>query len=100
MRCYEIRPEQFGLSPAPPEAVRGGDVADNVALARRVLAGEPGPPADLVALNAGAARVVAGAAREIGEGVARARRCLRDGAAAACLERLRQASQAVDGDAS
>lgn len=40
------------LQPARLEALRGGDPADNAASARRVFAGEEGPVADAVALNA------------------------------------------------
>ncbi len=45
-----------------------GIPAANAAIARRVLAGEPGPHRDIVALNAGAALVVAGVVRRAGRG--------------------------------
>ena len=92
VRTYQIRPEDAGLRPAPPEAVQGGDVAENVRIAERVLGGERGPAADIVALNAGAALWVAGAAADLAQGVARARSGLRDGRAAETLDRLRRAS--------
>ena len=98
VRAYELRPEQFGLTPAPPDAVRGGTVEANSVLARGVLRGEAGPAADIVALNAGAALAVAGAVSDVAEGVERARRCLTEGRAAERLERLCRASWAGDGE--
>jgi anthranilate phosphoribosyltransferase len=93
IRRYEIQPEDFGLTPAPLEAVRGGDVDENVRLARAILQGEPGPGADLVALNAGAALQAAGKADSIADGVAEARKALSSGAAHATLEKLREAGR-------
>ena len=95
IRHYEIRPEQFGLSPAPLAAVQGGEVERNVELARQILGGAPGPASDLVALNAGAALYVAGAAEDIQEGVERARSHLSEGGPMERLERLRRASHAA-----
>jgi anthranilate phosphoribosyltransferase len=68
--------------------LRGGDAAHNAAIARRVLAGEPGAPREAVVLNAAAALLVVGLARDLGEGARRARESLDTGAAAAVLERV------------
>src|SRR5262249_41030554 len=57
---YEVTPEEFGMKNAPVEEIRGGTAADNAALIRRILHGELGAPADIVAVNAGAALVVTG----------------------------------------
>jgi anthranilate phosphoribosyltransferase len=89
-----IEPEALGLPLAEPESLRGGDAAHNAAIVRGVLAGEPGPRRDVVALNAAAALVVAGAAADLGEGLVLARASLDSGAAAARLEALVQASAA------
>ena len=48
-----------------------------------------GPAADVVALNAGAALVVAGRAESLADGVALARETITSGRTAALLERLR-----------
>ncbi|NCA24735.1 MAG: hypothetical protein EBS91_09090, partial [Betaproteobacteria bacterium] len=50
--------------------------------------GTPGPAADIVALNAGAAVYVAGVEASLKDGVARARQALADGSAAAKLQTL------------
>ncbi len=69
---YEITPEQFGFARATPMAVRGGSVAENVVITRRVLAGEPGPTRDVVLLNAAAALAAADATPDIASGIMRA----------------------------
>ncbi len=96
-RLWEIRegeltetrfePEAVGLDRAPLEALRGGEVEDNVAIADRVLGGDPGPPADVVALNAAAALNVAGVVDDLAQGVEAAREVLASGAAAALRDR-------------
>jgi anthranilate phosphoribosyltransferase len=88
------RAERFPLDPArwlpraPTEALAGGDPTTNAAIARAVLGGEPGPKRDVVLLNAGVALVVAGRAREPGEGIALARGAIDSGAARRVLERF------------
>ncbi len=54
----------------------------------RVLDGESGPAADLVALNAGAAIFVGGGADDLGAGIERAREAIESGAAREVLGRL------------
>jgi anthranilate phosphoribosyltransferase len=88
LRRYEITPEDVGLPRADFERVRGGDPAHNADVARRVLAGEPGPPRDLAAFNAGAAIYVSGQVDTLQDGVRAAEAALDSGAAAAALERL------------
>ena len=70
------------------EDLRGGDLDDNVAIARRVLDGEPGAPRDAVALNAGAALYVAGVADDLWKGVQDARLLLESGQARAKLDEI------------
>jgi anthranilate phosphoribosyltransferase len=91
VRTFEIRPEDAGLSPAPLEALRGGDPQANAAIARDVLSGAPGPKRDVVLLNAAAALVVAGRATSLREGVAQAAAAIDDGRARQLLERVREA---------
>jgi anthranilate phosphoribosyltransferase len=93
VRSYTIEPEQFGLRRAGPDEVRGGTVEANVALARRVLDGQPGPPRDAVLLNAGACLYVAGRAASIAEGMHQAAAELDSGRAQAKIEQVAQASQ-------
>jgi anthranilate phosphoribosyltransferase len=81
-------PEDFGLGRAALDAIAGGEPADNAAVVRGVLAGEPGPARDVVALNAAAAIVAAGGAPDVGSGIGVAQRSIDDGAAAGVLDRL------------
>jgi anthranilate phosphoribosyltransferase len=69
VREYEIRPEDFGISPAPAAAIRGGDARENARIVQDVLSGAKGPCRDVVAMNAAAALVVAEAADDFHEGV-------------------------------
>jgi anthranilate phosphoribosyltransferase len=88
-----IEPAALGIARARPEDLRGGDAAENAAMVRAVLAGEPGPRREIVALNAAAALWVAGAAEGLEAGLALARRSLDSGAAEGKLAALRAASR-------
>ena len=85
---YEVTPEQFGLERARLEDLAGGDAAENAALLRAVVDGEPGPRLDIALLNAGAALYIAEAAGSIAEGVDEARAAVASGAARAKLDAL------------
>ena len=85
---YEVTPEQFGLARARLDDLAGGDAAENAALLRAVVDGEPGPRLDIVLLNAGAALYIAEAAGSIAEGVDEARAAVASGAARAKLDAL------------
>jgi len=78
---YTIEPEMFGLTRAPSKSIFGGNLDRNVEIARRVLAGEPGPALDIVLLNAGAAIYLADLAANIGDGVQMAREAVLAGKA-------------------
>ena len=69
-----VEPGQFGLAPAELEAVAGGTPAENAAVVRAVLAGEPGPRRDLTLLNAAAAIYVGGLAADLERGRRQGRR--------------------------
>lgn len=70
-----------GLSPAPVSALAGGDAQTNLTLLMALLEGEQGALHDAVALNAGAALVVADVAGDLAEGATRAAEVLASGAA-------------------
>jgi anthranilate phosphoribosyltransferase len=59
-RSFLWQPEEFGLARSPKDALRIADAAESAALIRRLLAGEQGPPRDVVILNAAAALWTAG----------------------------------------
>jgi len=88
VRTYLISPDDFGLSVAPVEAIRGGDVFENARIVREVLSGEPGPRQDMVALNAAAVFVAAGLSKDFSAGIALAKRVMTSGQALAKLEAL------------
>ena len=94
LREYTVTPEALGCATAPREAVLGGDAQENATLLRGLLAGTVGgAPADIVALNAGAALYVTGRADSLADGVRQARAGLREGRGVATLERLASATQ-------
>ena len=57
-----VRPEDFGVPAASPEALRGGDRQRNLEIALAVLDGKKGPERDIVVANAAAALVACGLA--------------------------------------
>ena len=88
LRSFSISPMDFGLDLASLEDIRGGDAEENAEIARRVLAGEPGPARDVVLLNAGAAIYVGGRADSIASGVRQAAAAIDTGSARGMLEAL------------
>jgi anthranilate phosphoribosyltransferase len=87
-----IAPEDAGLKRATLADLKGGSPVENAARLRALFDGERGAYRDIVLLNAGAALIVAGAARHIRDGVAMAAQALDSGAAKAKLEALIAAS--------
>jgi anthranilate phosphoribosyltransferase len=85
---YRIEPEDFGLGRASLEAIRVKDPNESLAMLRGVLANRPGPPRDIVLLNAGAAIYAAGRADSIENGLALADTAIASGEAGRRLERL------------
>lgn len=92
LRTMELTPEFLGVPKASIDQLRGGTAAENAEALKGVLAGVQGPFADLVAVNAGAAIMVAGLAPDITSGIALARQSIVTGAAMAALDALRAAS--------
>ncbi|HXH01758.1 MAG TPA: anthranilate phosphoribosyltransferase [Candidatus Competibacteraceae bacterium] len=88
IRSYTIRPEEYDVDRAPLAAIRVAGSQESLQLIRRVLANEPGPARDIVALNAGAAIYAAGLAPDLRAGIDKALAALADGSAAYKLERL------------
>jgi anthranilate phosphoribosyltransferase len=89
-----VDPEALGLPLVAPEALVGGDAEANAAVARRVLAGEPGPARDVVLLNAAAGLVAAGRAFDLADGIAQSATAIDSGAGQLALDRLVEASNA------
>jgi len=72
VNTFYLHPADVGLPKAPPDALKGGDAAENAGIIERILAGETGAPRDMVVLNAGAALFIAGVAGSVVDGMARA----------------------------
>jgi len=93
----EVDVAALGLVPAATARLAGGSPTENAALVEAVLAGtERGPRRDVVLLNAGAALIAAGRAKDLAEGVAEAGEVLDSGAATRLLARLRAERRAMD----
>lgn len=110
---HQVDPQEFGIALAPIEALRGGDAADNAAIARSVFDGSRRDAVrDAVLLNAGVALAVltsssGSSSNPFGEfdsfeagladGIARAAQSIDSGAAAAALDRWVAATSAQAG---
>ena len=88
VRTFALDARDLGFARAPVESVTVDSPAASLAVIRAVLAGEPGPAADITVLNAAAAVHVSGIASSLEDGVERARESIGSGRAAATLERL------------
>jgi anthranilate phosphoribosyltransferase len=88
VRSYTVRPEDFGLPRATIGELMGGDREENARIIGAILAGEAGPKRDIVLMNAAAALVAGGKARDLKEGVGLAAQAIDSGAALRKLEAL------------
>jgi anthranilate phosphoribosyltransferase len=88
-----IGPEDFGVPCARKVDLLGGDLETNCEIAREVLGGARGPKRDVVLVNASAALVAAGRARDFREGVAMAAESIDSGAARRKAEDLARFTQ-------
>jgi len=93
VNTFYVHPSDFQLAKAAPTDLRGGDAAENAAIARRVLAGEPGPARDIVLLNAAVSLLIAGEVTTVHDGLGRAARAIDEGTASTRLEQLAALSQ-------
>ena len=94
VKSYVIDAQELGLEAAPVSELAGGTPEENAHLLRGILAGEAkGPKSEIVALNAGAAIWLAGAAGTLAEGLAAARESLVTGKAARVLQELVEFTQ-------
>ena len=90
VRPDELDPASVGITPAEPQALRGGSAAFNAEVVRQVLAGQLGPVRDAVLLNAAAAIAAFDGVLDSAEGAIRhglpiAAAAVDDGAAAQLL---------------
>jgi anthranilate phosphoribosyltransferase len=95
---YEVTPESVGLKRATPDSIAAGTVEANLRIAQAIVGGETGPHRDAILLNAGAALMVAGLARDIRAGVELAGETIDSGAVRAKVEQVREVSQRLKRD--
>jgi anthranilate phosphoribosyltransferase len=88
IRSFEVTPEQAGLKCEGSETLKGGDAHANAIALQSVLDGMPSPYRDVALLNAAAALIVAGRARDLKQGVALGMQSIDTGAAASRLKQL------------
>jgi anthranilate phosphoribosyltransferase len=96
---WVLDPAELGLPRATLADLQGGSISENVAIADDVLAGAPGPRADVVVLNTAAALYAADVVDDLAAGVARAREVLTSGAALELKERWVARSRELAGAA-
>jgi anthranilate phosphoribosyltransferase len=88
VRSFEITPEEVGISRVNPEALRGGDASENAEALIAVLKGEQNAFRDIAVLNAAAALMVAGRAKNLKDAVLLAQNSVNSGEAEGRLQRL------------
>ena len=88
IRTYDIHPEQYFEELADPESLKGGEPEINAKITRNILKGENGAHRNVVVLNAAAALMAAGAAKDLKEGIRLAETAVDNGAAMKKLEAL------------
>lgn len=89
---YSIQPEQFGLKPAPLNAIQVGNADEAKDMLLAVLDNQPGAARDIVQINAGAAIYVAGLADTLEQGIQKADEVISGGAAKNKLHQLIEVS--------
>jgi anthranilate phosphoribosyltransferase len=85
---YNISPEHVGLQRAPLSALAGGNASDNALILKTIFSGTPGPPRDVVLLNAAAVLVVAGLAKNLPHGIQLAAATIDGGAVTRLIDNL------------
>ena len=88
IRNFEIAPEDVGLRKVKPEELRGGDAATNARAVQEVLEGKQTAFRDVALLNAAAALVVSGKAKDLQAGFRLAAHSVDSGEAEGRLDRL------------
>jgi len=96
VRTFEITPEDAGLKRTKAEALKGGDAEHNARALLDVLKGKHGPFRDVAIINAAAALIVAGKAKDLKTGATLAAHSIDSGEAEGRLDRLIAVSCAVE----
>ena len=92
VNTYTLDPTELGIPTAQPSDLRGGTPEENAEMTLSVLRGEKGPKRDIVLLNAAAAIVAGGKAKDIAAGLTAAAESIDSGRALEKLEGLKAKS--------
>lgn len=97
VQTFEISATDFGLTPAPLQAIVGGESAENAAIARALFTGG-GTEAqrNIIAANTGAALYLSGICPDLRAGASAALQAMDSGRPMRLLERLAKASHAAE----
>jgi len=95
IKSYVISPEDFGLPRASLDSLKGGTIEENAVMLREILAGSPGPPRDVVLMNAAAVLLVGDSVATLQQGVALSEEAVDSGQALAKLEQLIEFGQSL-----
>jgi anthranilate phosphoribosyltransferase len=88
IKTYLIKPEDFGLKRGELIEIRGGRKKENAEIILEILKGARGAKRDITVLNAAAAFMIAGRAKDFDEGIELANQSIDSGKALNTLERL------------
>ena len=89
---FEVSPEDAGLERVEFARLRGGDARRNAEALQAVIGGEKNAYRDIALLNAAGALVMAGAASDLSDGVAKAAKAIDNGSASKVLAKLVESS--------
>ena len=92
---YAISPEDFGLSGAESDSLRGGSIEENAALLLGILGGAKGPRRDVVLMNSAAVLLAGDKVKTLKQGVSLAEEAIDSGRALAKLEQLAKFSHSL-----
>lgn len=88
VKGYYIKPQDFGMEKADLLDIKGGTIEENAGIVKKVIGGERGPRQDVVLLNASAALIAGGMAKDFKDGIEIARDSIKSGKAKEKLEKL------------
>ncbi len=88
IKSYYVKPQDFGMKRAELDEIKGGTVEENADIVKKILEGEKGPRQDVVLLNASAALIAGGMAKDFKDGIDIARSSIEAGRAKEKLEKL------------
>lgn len=98
VRVYQLDPRDLGIPYASLGDLSGGTPEENAEVTRRILLGEKGPRRDMTLLNAAAALVAGGKARDLREGLVFASESIDTGEAARKLAEFVDFTRSVAGN--